>query len=225
MSTQTDYLLPCPFCGSAPKVTERASIETATGRFWFIACFCGGYSTCAHKNGETEEKAYKAWNTRASATRALKGNQMNKEVMQGAWLGQCSTEEVCRAINGAATDDFFQNSTDGKFYKLNESVGVTEIFRASYVKTKPVQPKESMTDKEVMQQALIEVQCYVRYGNMEQPYALMKALQSAIAQPQQSAAMPDFNRCDTTPYGMVRKECGYWVQYNDVAAAWPKSTS
>lgn len=63
--------------------------------------------------------------------------------MQGAWRGQCATEEVCRAINGAATDDFFQNSTDGKFYKLNKGVGVTEIFRATYVKTKPIQPKES----------------------------------------------------------------------------------
>jgi len=76
---------------------------------------------------------------------------MKKEVMQGAWRGQCATEEVCRAINGAVADDFFQNSTDGKFYKLNAVAGVTEIWRGSYVKTKPDQSADVAANNPVGQ--------------------------------------------------------------------------
>ena len=39
--------------------------------------------------------------------------------------------------------------------------------------------------REVMQQALAEVECYLRYGKMEQPKSLMADLRAALAQPSQ----------------------------------------
>jgi Lar family restriction alleviation protein len=59
-------LRPCPFCGEAPEVSDRASNDTATGHVWFIVCMCGGYSAHAHQHGDTQESATTAWNRRAA---------------------------------------------------------------------------------------------------------------------------------------------------------------
>lgn len=56
------------------------------------------------------------------------------EPLNGAWRGQCATEAACRAISGAATGDYFQLTTDGKFYKLSVSSGTTEVFRGNTAK-------------------------------------------------------------------------------------------
>ena len=42
-------------------------------------------------------------------------------------------------------------------------------------------------NKELLQQALDEVECYLRYSTMEQPNALAAALRAALAQPVQPA--------------------------------------
>lgn len=67
-------LLPCPFCGREPKSFGRPATEgeqTTLHKFvHFIACYCGGYSACAHKfgKGETpvaaEQYAISTWNKR-----------------------------------------------------------------------------------------------------------------------------------------------------------------
>lgn len=66
-------MLPCPFCGQEPKLTERPSTDGEGGGFsCFIACYCGGYSACAHKMGrgpspeEAKMTALAAWNMRTN---------------------------------------------------------------------------------------------------------------------------------------------------------------
>ena len=44
-------------------------------------------------------------------------------------LGEVANEAAARAVSGAATNDFYHNTTDGKFYKLNVTTGQIEIFR------------------------------------------------------------------------------------------------
>ncbi len=72
MSEQrTSKTLPCPFCGEAPRLTERPATEgEGEGFVAFIACFCGGYSARAHQfrradDAELARQAViRAWNTR-----------------------------------------------------------------------------------------------------------------------------------------------------------------
>lgn len=62
-------LLPCPFCGSEPKRSDRAE-ASATGRIWFIACYCGGNAARAHQWGFTEEWVIEKWNKRSALPEA-----------------------------------------------------------------------------------------------------------------------------------------------------------
>lgn len=55
----------------------------------------------------------------------------NEPLAAGKWLGEAANETAARAISGAATGDYFRNTTDGKFYSLNATSGVTEIFRGA----------------------------------------------------------------------------------------------
>jgi Lar family restriction alleviation protein len=81
-------LRPCPFCGEAPEVSDRASNDTATGHVWFIVCMCGGYSAHAHQHGDTQESATTAWNRRA----ALAAQPAPVAVP----TGKLQIEEICR---------------------------------------------------------------------------------------------------------------------------------
>ncbi len=66
----------CPFCGSAPRVSSRASNDSdGRGKFvGFAVCYCGGYGACAHKMGfgdtpeHAESEVITLWNTRAPST-------------------------------------------------------------------------------------------------------------------------------------------------------------
>ena len=64
-------LAPCPFCGGQPRLTLRPENAEATAYFAAVACYCGGYSACAHKMttaptaDEAEAKVRAAWNCRA----------------------------------------------------------------------------------------------------------------------------------------------------------------
>jgi len=64
-------LAPCPFCGERPRLTLRPDDAEAATYFAAVACYCGGYSACAHKMAtaatadEAEAKVRAAWNCRA----------------------------------------------------------------------------------------------------------------------------------------------------------------
>lgn len=66
-------LNPCPFCGRQINISSRPNNGAETEHIAFAACYCGGYSACAHKMAvaPTDEAARKlvreAWNTRAAA--------------------------------------------------------------------------------------------------------------------------------------------------------------
>lgn len=53
------------------------------------------------------------------------------EDINGKWLGAQASEAAARAVSGATTGDYFQLTTDGKFYKLNATSGTTEVFRGN----------------------------------------------------------------------------------------------
>lgn len=56
------------------------------------------------------------------------------EPINGKWLGAQASEAAARAVSGATTGDYFQATTDGKFYKLNATSGTTEVFRGNKAK-------------------------------------------------------------------------------------------
>ena len=53
------------------------------------------------------------------------------ETLNGRYLGSQATEAAARAVTGATTGDYFQLTTDGKFYSLNVTSGLTEVFRGN----------------------------------------------------------------------------------------------
>jgi Lar family restriction alleviation protein len=75
----TEELKPCPFCGGSPSTVERPDNIDGTEFFYAVACYCGGYSACAHKMArrktpeQAKADATAAWNTRAAASLADTG--------------------------------------------------------------------------------------------------------------------------------------------------------
>jgi len=70
-----EQLLPCPFCGGEPKVSERPDSNSENGGYMcFVACYCGGFSARAHQYGQgftpraARTKAADAWNHRAAGS-------------------------------------------------------------------------------------------------------------------------------------------------------------
>ena len=53
------------------------------------------------------------------------------EDINGKWLGAQASEAAARAVAGATAGDYFQLTTNGKFYKLNAASGTTEVFRGN----------------------------------------------------------------------------------------------
>lgn len=53
------------------------------------------------------------------------------EAINGKWLGAQASETAARAVSGAATGDYFQRTSDGRFYSLNDGSGITEVFRGN----------------------------------------------------------------------------------------------
>ena len=93
-------LKPCPFCGEAPHVTARPDNATQTEFFAAVACYCGGYSACAHKmafaptRAEAEALAFAAWNERKTPNVA--GNRLARQgqsELTGVLGGRLRTEK------------------------------------------------------------------------------------------------------------------------------------
>lgn len=69
----TPGLAPCPFCGAEPSIVERPDNIDGTEFFCALACYCDGYSACAHKMAvrktpeQAKADAIEAWNRRAPA--------------------------------------------------------------------------------------------------------------------------------------------------------------
>jgi hypothetical protein len=66
-----------------------------------------------------------AWRKRMAHT-----SWMN-EPLAGKWLGAQASEAAARAVAGAVTGDYFQRTTDGRFWSLNATSGITETFRGN----------------------------------------------------------------------------------------------
>ncbi len=112
--SMTDKVKPCPFCGGAPQVSDRASNNTPTGHVWFIVCMCGGYSAHAHQDGDTQDEAIAAWNCRAAAPPTpaavpLTDEQVDATICKICPLEVCTADhewlyDFARAILAAAGD-------------------------------------------------------------------------------------------------------------------------
>lgn len=65
-------LKPCPFCGKRPTLVIRPENAESSRYFAAVACYCGGYTACAHKMviapeaDEAESLVTEAWNTRSA---------------------------------------------------------------------------------------------------------------------------------------------------------------
>lgn len=58
----------------------------------------------------------------------------NEPLVPGKWLGQRVNLAAAWAVTGAAAGDFYQSTTDGKFYQIGGTVGAqtqTEVFRGN----------------------------------------------------------------------------------------------
>jgi trimeric autotransporter adhesin len=66
-----------------------------------------------------------AWRKRTAHT------SWYNEPLNGVWRGQRANEAACRAVAGAATGDYYQNTTDGLFYSLNAGNGQTAVARGN----------------------------------------------------------------------------------------------
>ena len=79
MTSATELLLCCPFCGGEAHTTETARY----GRRYGVACLCGA----SMRFFDTEAEAIAAWNTRAERTckREKHGRKMD-----GSWRMRCS---------------------------------------------------------------------------------------------------------------------------------------
>ena len=64
-------------------------------------------------------------------TKRCQNTSWYNEALCGRWLGQQASEAAARAVSNATTNDYFQLTTDGKFYKLNQTSGVKEVFRGN----------------------------------------------------------------------------------------------
>ena len=53
------------------------------------------------------------------------------EELCGGWLGAQESETAARSMEKAEAGAYFQLTTDGKFYRLEEGSGVTEVFRGN----------------------------------------------------------------------------------------------
>jgi hypothetical protein len=53
------------------------------------------------------------------------------EALNGKWLGAQASETAARAVSGATTGDYFQRTTDGLFYALNATSGITQVYRGN----------------------------------------------------------------------------------------------
>lgn len=56
---------------------------------------------------------------------------MYKETIYGTWLEERANEAAARAVTGATTNDYYHNTTDGKYYALDAGSGQTEVFRGN----------------------------------------------------------------------------------------------
>lgn len=88
----SNELKDCPFCGREPEQSERADNNTSTGRAYFIACMCGGYSANAHQFGETKEQVTRKWNCRPIAPVASAAPSGERIVKAHAVLQQFKTD-------------------------------------------------------------------------------------------------------------------------------------
>jgi len=64
-------------------------------------------------------------------TQKCQGTSWYNESINGRWLGAHASEAAARAVSGATTGDYFQLSTNGRFYSLGAGSGTTETFRGN----------------------------------------------------------------------------------------------
>jgi len=114
-----------------------------------------------------------------------------------------------------------------------ESVQRVADFIARQPAAQPVQPADLAIriKREIDHCVMNDLRLIPYFGKMEGELAVrVSSLEailetSATTQPQQSAAMPEFERYDWDYDCMGEEEDGRYVLYDNVAAVWPKGTS
>lgn len=121
-----------------------------------------------------------------------------QETIYGKWLGAQASEAAARAVTGATTDDYFQLTTDGKFYKLNASNGTTEVFRGN----KRAFPKVAAIVAEKVAGATTQTAYITIYDLTEQGRPMWMRISS------------------DTAYGLLPRgsNYGYYLGYVDISA-------
>lgn len=113
--------LPCPFCGGAPRSAARPDNIDGTRFFYALACYCGGYSACAHKMAveptpeQAKRAAIEAWNRRAQPAQA--GQVLSDSALLAMWAGEVlaygrAVEQAVLAKRVPMTDPQLQTSEE-----------------------------------------------------------------------------------------------------------------
>lgn len=61
----------------------------------------------------------------------LDGLSLASESLNGKWLGQQANETAARAVSGATTGDYYQQTSDGKIYRLLATSGISQTYRGN----------------------------------------------------------------------------------------------
>lgn len=78
-------LLPCPFCGRQPKMSDRLATDyepSRSGHMFFVVCCCDGEEPRVQQRAGTYDEVQKLWNTRVTDATSEMGNIVLFERMQ-----------------------------------------------------------------------------------------------------------------------------------------------
>jgi Lar family restriction alleviation protein len=151
---QTPELLPCPFCGGEPSTVERPDNIDGTEFFYAVACYCGGYSACAHKMAkrktpeQAKADAIAAWNRRSARSAepvkpvawTVAGKDEGREVLLPTFYLDATAGGVEAQVARSAIKEGFVGTVEQRLAELGWRI--VPLYSSPPSPAEPVKPPE-----------------------------------------------------------------------------------